>query len=225
DVATAFRTLARATQEASEGVATYADTFKELGIDVKAFQDLSLDQKLVEVAGALGGTADETKRLALAQDLLGRGAIKLIPGLKGSREEMQAALEAAKEASGIFSEEFIRAAEATNDELGRMKNQWLVFKSTIVMAILPALRTVNEWLRAGFNAVTKFARETGIMSRAFTLSGIAGFAALVAKLVGNFRAAWSIASRFIGVILRFTRVLAPWLAWALILDDIVVFLQ
>src|SRR5690606_989239 len=111
------------------------------------------------------------------------------------------------------------------DELGRMKNQWLVFKSTIVMAILPALRTVNEWLRAGFNAVTKFARETGIMSRAFTLSGIAGFAALVAKLVGNFRAAWSIASRFIGVILRFARVLAPWIAWALILDDIVVFLQ
>src|SRR5690606_31384177 len=68
-------------------------------------------------------------------------------------------------------------------------------------------------------------RETRLADRAVKMGGFAAIAVILKTIFGNLRMAWSWASRFVGVILRFARIIAPWLTWALILDDIIVFLQ
>ena len=234
-VATAFRSLARQQQEAAEGTQTAVDIFQTLGVD--AVDPLTgkmreLEPLLIDVAAALAAQEDQGTKLSLAQDLLGRGALQLLPGFKASREEMEAQLESMGELAGLYSEDFIRASEAANDELFFMSNQMGVLKSQIVMAVLPAFRFVVTGIMGMVQGVREFLVETGLLDRWIRVGGIGALIALIkagtvglAGWVFNWRTlatwlgrVWALLRPFLPAILKFV-------AWALILDDIVTFLQ
>lgn len=234
-VGTAFRTLARQQQEAAEGTQTAVDLFQTLGVD--AVDPLTgkmreLEPLLVDVAAALAGQEEQGTKLALAQDLLGRGALQLLPGFKASREEMEAQLDSMGELAGLYSEGFVRASEAANDELFFMSKQMSVLKAEIVMALLPAFRFVVTGIARMARGVREFLDETGLLDRWIRLGAMGGLIALIraattglAGFVFNWRLlgawlgrVWALLRPFLPAILKFV-------AWALILDDIVTFLQ
>lgn len=88
-----FRTVSKMVQAAAGGSKEAGDSFKSLGLDAKALADVPLDEQLLEVAAAVGAIEDPAKKLSAAQEMFGRGAMKLIPALKGNREEMKAYLD------------------------------------------------------------------------------------------------------------------------------------
>lgn len=234
-VGTAFRSLARQQQAAAEGTQTAVDLFQSLGVD--AVDPLSgkmreLEPLLIDVAAALAAQEDQGAKLAMAQELLGRGALQLLPGFKATREEMEAQLDSMGELAGLYSEDFIRASEAANDELFFMSKQMDVLKSQLVMALLPAFRFVVTSFTRITAGVREFLQETGLLDRWIKIGSVGSLIALIkvgttglagwvfnwqtlAKWLGR---AWALLRPFLPAILKFV-------AWALILDDIVTFLQ
>jgi hypothetical protein len=234
DVSSSMRRLSKNLFEAQRTSGPAREAFEKLGV---AWEDdqghlRSLEDVMFDSAVAIGGVTNSSEKLALAQETVGRGALKLIPGFKGTREEMQATLDAMAAKGGLFSEEFIRASEAANDELHFMRNQMEVLKSVLVGALLPAFRwTIDtiSGLTAGFSA---FLRETDLINRWIKIGTFGALAASIKFLTGGLFG-WGVAWRNVGTfILRALRVIAPFLrialrfvAWALILDDIVTFLM
>lgn len=79
DVSFAVRTMTRALYASDEESAKVAETFGYLGLSVDHLRTLKPDQLFLEVARALAKVQDPSKRLALAQQVLGRGALQLVP--------------------------------------------------------------------------------------------------------------------------------------------------
>ncbi len=225
DLRASFKSLANQINQVRNGAEGASKNFKELGLDGKALADMPLEDAMIEVTAALGGMDEQGKKLALTQALLSETAIKMLPGFKGSTEEMRAQLLAMDELAGVYSEEFIRAAEATNDELHFMRNQLSVLRAGIVMEFLPSFRGAVKWVSATTAKFREFLKETDLVSRwvrVGVISGLVRFSSLLAAHWGTL-AKW--AGRFVRFISPVLRVIARFAAWALVLDDIIVFLQ
>lgn len=112
--------MQRATVEASEGMATYADAFARAGIDVKELEGLGVEDQFIRVSTAIAAIEDPAKRTATAMDIFGRsGAGVLIMaenGAKGLREMT----DEARKMGVVFDAEAGAKAEKFNDELTRM---------------------------------------------------------------------------------------------------------
>ena len=227
DVSAAMRRLSANMFEAQRTAGPAREAFERLGV---AFEDsegnlLPLQEVMLNTAAAIGGTDNNAQKLALAQETLGRGALKLIPNFKGTREEMQATMNQMGEMAGIFEEDFIRASEATNDELFFLKNQLEVLKSVLVQALLPAFRFTVDVLRTVIMNVREFAKETGVLDRILKVGTFAAFVGVLKLIALNWGTITTLLGRALAFIRPFIPMILKFAAWALILDDIIVFLQ
>lgn len=98
--------------DAAKGVATYAEAFADLRIDIDAFNRLSAEDKIKALGNAFAAADDRTKAFAATYRILGKSGAELIPMLK----DVGAALEQAGEAK-FLSEDQIRRIEAMNDRM------------------------------------------------------------------------------------------------------------
>lgn len=220
------KTLAREMQSAAGG-GEAAEAFKNLGVEIKNADGSarSLDEVLLDTTGALGTMTDAGAKLATAQKLLGRSSVDIVGGLQGNREEMQKMLVTAGELAGVYSKEFLEGSEAFNDEMSQQEHQMKVLKSEIVMQILPALRWWVTGTRDLIRTFRGFLKETGILDRWTKASKFLGSAGLLGGLIKNWAGIWKWIQK-VWILLRpFAMAIAKFLIWALILDDIITFLQ
>ena len=227
DVAASLRRLSKGMSDAARGSAVQVAVFEKLGVQYQNADGSlrKLDDTFIDVAAALGGLTNNSERLALAQETLGRGALKLLPGFKATTEEMREQLKASGELAGLFSEDFIRSAEEYNDQMFFVRQQWSVFKSDIAMQFLPTLKAMADMTIRAARSFRAFLKETELLDRWFKASPLIAGAGLFAAIAQN----WRTISRWVGVVLRllkpFLPIIAKFLFWALVLDDIITFLQ
>lgn len=145
----ALQKLSRSASEAADGVATYKDTYDELGINVKKSNGeiKNSDELLNEVSDAFSKLPDGTRKTALAMDLMGRSGAKMITvlnggsdGLKKLSEEAQASGFVISEADSVLSEEF-------NDSLTRLTNVITGLKNTIGVSLLRPIKGVVDQIK------------------------------------------------------------------------------
>jgi hypothetical protein len=92
DLGMGLRSLSISMEGARSGNADLAKTFRDLGVPLKDAGGSARSQRDVfyDLADAIAGTESETRRMALAQDLFGRGGMALLPllrsGAAGIRE-------------------------------------------------------------------------------------------------------------------------------------------
>jgi hypothetical protein len=131
---TAIVKFSNAVAEAGAGTQAQIDAFNSLGVSIK---DVNGNLRptieiFKDVANRYAQTADGAGKLAVTQDLFGRGASKLIPTLNqgaASLEKYQA----------TFSNEFIDASAKFNDEIDKLSINFQRLASTNLTGLIQAI--------------------------------------------------------------------------------------
>jgi len=193
-VAKATVRLQRATAQALDGEKTYADAFRQLGIDVQRFARLSPDEQFAALAEATKNASDQTTLMAAGSDIAGRSFAELIPLLQGGAEGMaQARAEAA--ALGLtLTRDQAAAVEAANDAMTSLTAAFKGLAQATAVDVAPQVGFVAALLR---NTLTPAVRAAiaGIRQFASGLSlALQGYRDLfsldIESAIQNFRAAF-----------------------------------
>lgn len=146
--------------------------FRELGVSVKdgSGQFKSANDLFFDTTAALAGVADETKRNALAQDLLGRSALELKPLFANGTEAVNEQRKALASLN-VLSKETIDQADGISDTWKTLPLLFLTAAEPLIKLLLPALAHLTEWTVKGTEALSKFLKQTDFTSVALTALG------------------------------------------------------
>ena len=161
DVETAMRRQAVSARDAALGVGTAAKAYKRLGIDVN---DSSGNLKpqlalFTESADAISKVKGETEKLALANDLFGRGGAKLLPLLNAGAEGMDALRQRARDLGIVIGDDAAKAAEEFNDRLFEASSAVVGLRNDFAQAFIPTFTRVLVAFRDWFIANRAIIRQ------------------------------------------------------------------
>lgn len=161
------RTLAKAASEAHDGVVTYTDAFDALGISVDdaSGQLKPLEELLFEIADAMMGMENQTQKVALAQEVLGRGGSELILMLEQGGDAIREQMKEAKALGGSYDEITTKKAEDFIDAQLRIKTSLDGVKKAIGEELMPVMTNwqnqialviadIGKWIGANSELVT-----------------------------------------------------------------------
>lgn len=117
-----------ATDDESKGVGR---ALAAIGIRVEEFKNLGADQQIRSVAKAMNEYADGGDKVAVVQEILGRGAASLLPALKELGNETQI--------NNTLTNEQIQLADNYKDAQARAKSELLQFAEGLAVSALPAV--------------------------------------------------------------------------------------
>lgn len=137
------KTLSKAAFEASQGVATYADSFDALGVSVTNADGSLKDQEILlnETIAALAGMENATERTALASELLGKSATELAPLLNGGTEALEEMRQKSHDLGLILSDTAVDAGVAFTDTMDQLKR---TLGGLFTSALAPLLPIIND---------------------------------------------------------------------------------
>ncbi len=145
------RTLAKRMSDADEGLTEAERSFTALGIQIKnadgSLKDL--DTMMAEAAQGLAGMEDNTKRVALAQELFGRSGTALLPLFKQGAEGLRKMTEEAKALGITFDKAGADQAAEFKDNMLRLQRVFTGIKTQIGKELIPIF---NEWADVGAEA-------------------------------------------------------------------------
>ena len=142
------KTLSKAAYEASQGVSTYADNFDELGIAVTNADGSLKDQEVLlnETITALQAMDDETKRTAIASELLGRSATELAPLLNAGADSAEEMKKQAHDLGLVLGDDVIDAGVKLTDSMDQVKRAMSAATTNIGGAMLPMFQKFLNWV-------------------------------------------------------------------------------
>lgn len=168
---TAFRTLANAAVQPTKAT-TAAFTKLNLSAKDSKGQFKSTNDLFFEVAGALAGVTNEAERSALAQDLLGRGAQQLKPLFASGTAEIEKQSKALAEMN-VLSEDTINQSDDLSDSWKELGPSVLAASEPLLKILIPALKTLTDWLFKGIAVVGKWLKQTDLTSIGMTALAVA----------------------------------------------------
>jgi hypothetical protein len=144
---TALIKFARSVGDASRGLKTQADIFKDLGVELKDTEGnmKSFDTLLEETAIGVSNMADQTTRAAALAGLFGRQGVVLTGAIKDlSNRGLKDFITRAKDLGIVLSEKVIRRTEQFNDAIGVIKMQLGSFVNNITTSFLPVFENMQK---------------------------------------------------------------------------------
>lgn len=146
DVEMTIKRLQAAQVEAADGVATYADEFKRLGVEVKDSEGNFKDTPalLLEMADAMNGLDSQAEKTNVAMKLMGRSGTTLLPMLAEGTEGIREMMEEMKTLGGVMDEDLIKASADYVDNQRRMDVAMMGIKNAITKEILPAVNSLTS---------------------------------------------------------------------------------
>lgn len=217
----AMRVLAR---NAESGAAEFAD----LGVKVKNADGSlkGLGEITEQTLIGLAGLEDSTKRVALAQKLLGRGGASLLPGLGAGREGVEQAIQAAKDLGVVFDRDMAESASAANDEIFYLTRQWQGLRATLVKLALPAIRQGVAWTIRAIRSTREWAStHSGLLLRSLRAGGLTAFIGVLGNIVSRFGGIRGVIQKLMPFVNRLLMMFLRFALPALILEDFFGFLE
>jgi hypothetical protein len=148
-----MKTLTNQIDALGSGSKSAAEAFAKLGLSYEQLEGLSGEQQLTAVVQKLQGMKDETQRNAVANDLLGRSYMDLIPLLNQSAESVEELRARAHETGQIISDEAVQAAVDYTDAMDTLSKSFDGFKERIGAEILPGITEVAEGITDLINGI------------------------------------------------------------------------
>jgi len=155
DVETSLRRLAVGTDELATTGGTAADALTRLfGDEDSAKEASSLGQLgfLEAIAEEMKGLEDETTKMALANDIFGKGGAKLLPLLNEGGDALRAYRQEAHDLGLVLSVEGAAASEEFVDGLTNAKAFLVGLRNTIGEGLLPVFNDMlgrfSDWAKA-----------------------------------------------------------------------------
>ena len=141
---TSVRTINNRIDEMAQGSKTATDAFHRLGISMQDLEGKSGEENLTLIIQRLQGMESETERNAVANDLLGRSYVELIPLLNKSTDSVEELRQKAHDTNQLLSEEGIQAAVNYTDAVDTLSKSFNGFTSQIGADILPGITLIVE---------------------------------------------------------------------------------
>jgi len=146
EVDAGLRKLSANMLDVSQGSATAAQAFSDIGVDAltSTGQLRSLDSVLADIADEFANMEDGPEKSARAMELFGRAGTRLIPLLNAGSEGIAEMRQEAQELGLVISSDTARAAEALNDDITRLRGIAQGFANDIASRLIPRLRDVAD---------------------------------------------------------------------------------
>lgn len=141
--------LTKLTGEAARGNEAAAKTFRLLGIDAKAFAQLSIEKRFAVLADQVSKVDDPAQRLELTLKALGRGGADLAPLLAKSADELAHLEDRFREVNGVIGQEQVKKL----DELGEA---WERFTNRALVGTAPLLTGTIEGFEGLIDVVKRY---------------------------------------------------------------------
>lgn len=151
----AFRRQAVAARDAEKSaLSPSALAYKAIGVSVRDASGAMKGQLQLfeESAEGLRGLKTDTERMAIANDLFGRGGAKILPLLNQGAEGIRKAREQARELGFVMSKEATVASEEFIDALTETKAVLVGVRNQIGIALIPIFTRFVDRLRGWFLA-------------------------------------------------------------------------
>jgi len=127
------------------------DAFTALGISQEDLANMTPEETWNATVAALQQVSDEGQRTALANELLGKGAVELAPLFNMTAEETAALKDQVYELGGVMSDDAVKAAAEYEDQLQNMKTSLTGLKNNIMTQFLPGMSSVMQGLSMIFS--------------------------------------------------------------------------
>jgi len=165
DVEKGSRRLSQAIRDGTRGLRTYTDAFDELGVSADELAKLSPEQQFAAIADALAGVTDDSRRTALAIQLLGRSGTRLIPLLVQGSAGLEEFRREAERLGIVLSTRDATAAAQFTDALGDLRLQVRAIAFQVGGALAPALTEAAQRIGPIVGQVIDWVRENGALVR------------------------------------------------------------
>ncbi len=151
--------------EASTGSEGMVDALGALGLKAEDLINLSADEQFLRVADALSKMQNPTERMALALQLFGKSAFKMLPVLEAGADGIEAFREKARQMGFSLSGETANAADTLGTNLEVLGDQFGRVAVAIGEALLPAASAFVGIMQAAVGRVIEFIRNnTGLVT-------------------------------------------------------------
>lgn len=168
-------------------------TFDELGIATKdaGGQLRNTGDVMLDLADYMSTETDETKKAAVAKQLLGRAGMEMVPFLSMGRAEIQRLGVEAGTLGIVLEDQTIRALEAFGDQVDKMKKSAKGLEMQIGNALLPAFSQATDAITNMFIGLQESGDLEGIFGNvAGLIEGLLptfeGLFALVSSILESF---------------------------------------
>lgn len=141
---TALQRLIRRSAEAAKGTGEAKDALRALGIDAKAFVDLSLEDKMTALANAFRAVEDQGERVALAFKLFDTEGVDMVRVLQDGGAAMKELTDEARRLGKVLDTETTEAAAKFNDSLTKLSATATGYGYTIGGGFLKNLNDATE---------------------------------------------------------------------------------
>ncbi len=143
-IVTGQQRFSRVLLDAEQGMQSATDTLDALGLTYEELRALSPEQQFAALAEAISKVDDPSRRLALAQEALGRSGAELLPLLSGGADGLFELGKQAEATGNILDQDTADAAARTNDAMNRLTTKVKGLGLSLFSDLLPAVEgTVN----------------------------------------------------------------------------------
>ena len=139
--------LTNSIYDASQGNDKLAETFESLGVsieDTSTGQLRPAEDVFYDVIDALGGMEDQTKRDAVAMDLMGKSAQELNPLIASGSKALKGFEDAARDCGYVLDEYQIKKLAAVDDQYQETQLAVDAFEKKIAVEFAPASQKAME---------------------------------------------------------------------------------
>ena len=148
---TSMESLKAGMKTLSTAVETGSEAFDKLGLSQEELAEMSQEELFDATIQGLMQVSDESERMYLASQLLGKGATELGPMLNLTQEELNSLKDEAHSLNGVLSEEQVKAGAQFQDSLLGMQTAMNGLKNDMMSEFLPAFSTVMDGLALIFS--------------------------------------------------------------------------
>jgi hypothetical protein len=196
-----------------------------MGQGIDEIEGRSPDQLFWQFGKAIASIEDPVRRSAFAQRIFGESGAKMLTIFRGSAEEIDALRKSTQDLGVVFSSEFADQADEVNDQLYLAGLQFQRLKVSLVGSVAPAMLWISSRAIQVGQALSRLTGSSKILQASFVSGGWIAFVKLLGRLFGGVGGIKGALAKLWPTLLAIGRVLLPWIAWSLILDDIITFLR
>jgi len=197
----------------------------KMGLGIKDLKKQNPEELFFTFGKAIASIEDPVQKSAFAQRVFGEAGARMLTIFKGAPGDIDKMREAAEAAGVVFSDEFAESSHEALLAIGAMGKQFKRIQAMLIASVLPAIKWGAERLKQFGKAAAHVAETTHAFGAAFLSGGWMLFSKVLGTIFGGAGGVLGLLRKFFPLLIRFGRVLLPWIAWTLILDDIMVFLR
>ncbi len=139
-----MKTLTSQFDMLTKGGTKATEAFGELGLRQEDLAGLSQEEIFEKTVVALQGMEDETKRAALANQLLGRAGQELAPMLNSGAGSVEELKKQAKDLGLVISDDAIDAGVKWTDTLDNLKRSFGAMSTNIGASVMPVVQKLAD---------------------------------------------------------------------------------